>query len=69
MDSVDAMASAFIHMANTVATALSPSEKAQTPTKPPSTHHIYAEVGISLGRRIELQEKLMCYSKCMSEGL
>ena len=56
-DSVDAMASAFTHMANTVATALSPPEKAQTPTKPPS-HLSHSEVGISPGRRIELQEKL-----------
>ena len=39
-NSVDAMTSAFTHMANTLATALSPPEKAQTPTEPPLTYHI-----------------------------
>ena len=59
-DSVDTMASAFTHMANTVVSALSTAPpvhvKANTPTKPP--HLCHSEVGISPGRRIELQEKL-----------
>lgn len=47
-------------MANTVVSALSTAPpvhvKANTPTKPP--HLCHSEVGISPGRRIELQEKL-----------
>ena len=54
--SVDKMASAFTNMANTVASAISPSVKRDTPTKLPRLSH--SEVGISPGRRIELQEKL-----------
>ena len=50
------MASAFTNTANTVASAISPSVKRDTPTKPPRLSH--SEVGISPGRRIELQEKL-----------
>lgn len=50
--SVDRMASAFTHMANTIASAIIPSVKANTPTKSPHLSH--SEVGISPGRRIEL---------------
>ena len=54
--SVDKMASAFTHMAHTVASAINPPVKANTPTKSP--HLSRSEVGIAPGRRIELQEKL-----------
>ena len=50
------MASAFTHMAHTVASAINPTVKANTPTKSPRVSQ--SEVGISPGRRIELQEKL-----------
>ena len=54
---IDAMASAFTTMANEVASALSPgpsSSLATTPTKRPEA----GSVGISPGRRIDLQAKL-----------
>ena len=56
---VDATASAFTHMAKSVASAFSQpdNQKAHTPTKTISRLS-HSQVGISPGKRIELQEKL-----------
>lgn len=54
---VDEMASAFTTMANTVATAFQPANQS-TPTKDKSTPLKPSTMGISPGRRIDLQQKL-----------
>ena len=56
------MASAFTNMANTMASTF---QHPSTPTKLPSVTS-----GISPGKRIDLQEKLLkCYTKCPSVAL
>ena len=56
--SVDAMATAFTHMANSVATAFSPQHtcNSESPLKDASNS---CGISISPGRRIDLQEKLL----------